>query len=66
MSWDEKEALDISGRAPERSMRTDTLDVKSSRYVHFRSEMRSGAGSQSEAYLYACEQYSQNGDLAFS
>jgi len=51
MSWDKEEVLNTSGRAPECSMRTDTLNVKPSNFVHFRSELRSGSDSQSEAYL---------------
>lgn len=65
MSWDKEEVLDISGRTPEYTMRTDTLDVKPSSFVQFRSELRSDTDSQSEAYLYACEQYSLHKDLGF-
>lgn len=65
MSWDKEEVLDTSGRAPECTTRTETLDVKPSSFVHFGSELRSGSDSQSEAYWYACEQYSLHEDLAF-
>lgn len=65
MSWDREEVLDISGRTPEYTMRTDTLDIKPSSFVQFRSELRAATDSQSEAYLYACEQHSLHKDLVF-
>lgn len=41
MSWDKEEVVDISGRTPEYTTRTDTLDIKPSSFVRFRSELRS-------------------------